>query len=230
MLRIIDARTGEPIDVRPGLVRVHVHVTGAGTSALRVLLVADVLARALEMAGMPVVTVAAPCAALQERAQALGIRPAEPDSPGPGRALHVVGTEHAAPEGARIEVAPAGGPAETADAPCSPSALRLALLWRPRGRPLALDPVALSEARDTLGRWRAAVAGWATHPSRPVPEDVRQELRAAWENDLDVPAVLRVLERVELDDGLPEGARFETYAYADRLLGLGLAREIGTLA
>ncbi|WP_257004109.1 hypothetical protein [Streptomyces sp. SA15] len=28
----------------------------------------------------------------------------------------------------------------------------------------------------------------------------------------------------------PEGARFETYAYADRLLGLELARDVGASA
>ncbi|MGW1160039.1 hypothetical protein ACWD5Q_15455 [Streptomyces sp. NPDC002513] len=227
MLRIIDARNGEPTDVRPGLVRVHAHVTGADTSALRVLLVADVLARALELGGTPVVTVAAPAAALRERADALGIRPAEPDAPGLGRALHVVGAESAAPDGVRIEVAPATGPADTA---APPSALRLALLTRPRRQPVVLDPAALSAAHDTLGRWRRAVAGWAIHPSRPIPERVRHALRAAWEDDLDVPAVLTVLGRVEGDDDLPEGARFETYAYADRLLGLDLAREIGASA
>ncbi|GAA3029028.1 hypothetical protein [Streptomyces glomeratus] len=227
MLRIIDARNGEPTDVRPGLVRVHAHVTGADTSALRVLLVADVLARALELGGTPVVTVAAPSAALREHADALGIRPAEPDTPGLGRALHVVGVEDTAPDGVRIEVAPATGPAGTA---APPSALRLALLARPRRRPAVLDPAALTAAHDMLVRWRRAVAGWATHPSRPIPEQVRHELRTAWEDDLDVPAVLQVLERVEGDDELPEGARFETYAYADRLLGLDLAREIGARA
>ncbi|MEV7891807.1 hypothetical protein AB0P31_45335, partial [Streptomyces sp. NPDC088357] len=46
---------------------------------------------------------------------------------------------------------------------------------------------------------------------------------------LGVPGVLRVLHRVETSD-LPEGARFETYAYADRLLGLELTRDLGTFA
>jgi hypothetical protein len=64
-------------------------------------------------------------------------------------------------------------------------------------------------------------------PSRPVPEQVRDELRAAWEDDLDVPAVLEMLRRVESTGDMPDGARFETYAYADRLLGLDLTREIG---
>ncbi|WP_055491522.1 hypothetical protein [Streptomyces sp. TP-A0356] len=223
MLRIIDARTGEPTEIRPGLVRVHAHVAGADTSALRVLLVADVLARALELGGTPVVTVADPPTELRARADALGIRPAEPDAPGVGRALHVAPATGPA-DGVHIEVAPATGPADT-DAP--PSAVRLALLARPRRQPVDLDTTALTEAGDTLLRWRKAVAAWATHPSRPIPERVRQELRAAWEDDLDVPAVLEVLRCVESAKDIPDGACFETYAYADRLLGLDLTREIG---
>ncbi|MEV6741235.1 hypothetical protein AB0N14_31735 [Streptomyces sp. NPDC051104] len=225
MLRIIDARSGEPTDVRPGLVRVHAHPAGADSSALRVLLVADVLARALELGGTPVVTVGAPPAALRARADDLGIRPAEPDAPGIGQVLHVVGVRGAAPDGVRVEVAPATGPADTA---APPSALRLALLARPRRQPADLDTASLTEARDTLVRWRKAVAAWATRPSKPIPEQVRQELRTAWEDDLDVPAVLDVLRCVESADDVPDGARFETYAYADRLLGLDLTREIGT--
>ncbi|OSC53016.1 hypothetical protein B5181_38275, partial [Streptomyces sp. 4F] len=90
-----------------------------------------------------------------------------------------------------------------------------------------LDPAALDEARATLARWRRAVAAWARQPSRPVPGEVRDRLRAAWEDDVDAPGVLRVLRRVETDPGLPDGARFETYAYADRFLGLHLARDVG---
>lgn len=227
MLRIIDARTGEPTEIRPGLVRVHAHVAGTDTSALRVLLVADVLARALELGGTPVVTVGAPPAALRVRADDLGIRPTEPDAPGVGRALHVLGARDSAPAGVHLEVAPATGPA---DSGAPPSVVRLALLARPRREPADLGTAALTEARDTLLRWRKAVAAWATNPSKPIPEQVRQELRAAWEDDLDVPAVLAALRRVEGADDMPDGARFETYAYADRLLGLELTREIGAQA
>jgi hypothetical protein len=52
-------------------------------------------------------------------------------------------------------------------------------------------------------------------------------LRAAWEDDLDVPAALEVLRRLEEAEDVPPGARFESYAYADRLVGLELTREIG---
>ncbi|MGV9703745.1 hypothetical protein [Streptomyces sp. NPDC003483] len=285
MLRITDARTGETVDAvraRRGLTRVEAHVAGDDLSALRVLLVADVLARALELGGTPVVTVADPPAGLRALADALGIRRAEGERGGAGPALHVVGTtggtadgpvadgpaadgpaaggspsggppsegpapsdgplsEGPAPsdedpagrpavipglpdperDGVRVEVAPVSGTADHA-------LLRMILLATPRGHSLDLAAADLDGSRETLARWRRAVAGWATRPSRPVPEPVRQELRAAWEDDLDVPAVLAVLRRVEHAEDVPDGARFETYAYADRLLGLELTRDIGT--
>ncbi|MGW3498419.1 hypothetical protein [Streptomyces sp. NPDC001020] len=226
MLRITDARSGEIVDVRPGLTRVHAHVAGADTSDLRVLLVADVLARALELGRTPVVTVADAPAALRARADDLGIRRGEPEAPDVGRALHVIGSQGAAPEGVCVEVAPATGPADTAPS----AAMRLALLARPRRHPVDLGPAALTEAENALVHWRTAVAHWATRPSRPIPDRVRNDLRAAWEDDLDVPAVLEVLRRVENADDVPDGARFETYAYADRLLGLDLARDVGAWA
>ncbi|WP_371597061.1 hypothetical protein [Streptomyces sp. NBC_00564] len=226
MLRITDVRTGEPTDAvraRRALARVRVHVPTADASALRVLLVADVLARALEIGGTPAVTAADPPEELRVRADALGIRRAEAGTAGAGPALHVLVQGDTAPEDdIRIEVAPVTG---TAD----PALLRMILLATPRREPVDLATADLEGARETLARWRKAVATWATRPSKPVPEAVRQELRAAWEDDLDVPAVLEVLRRVESDEGIPDGARFETYAYADRLLGLELTRDIGSV-
>ncbi|MER7677553.1 hypothetical protein ABT031_13280, partial [Streptomyces sp. NPDC096934] len=108
MLRITDARTGETVDAvraRRGLTRVEAHVAGDDLSALRVLLVADVLARALELGGTPVVTVADPPAGLRALADALGIRRAEGERGGTGPALHVVGTT-----GGTADGPVAGGP------------------------------------------------------------------------------------------------------------------------
>ncbi|MER7565040.1 hypothetical protein ABTZ93_19040 [Streptomyces sp. NPDC097941] len=238
MLRITDARTGRPVDAVParrGLTRVEAHVPGHDASALRILLVADLLVRALEIGGTPVwalLTGDRGQAELQAGAAALGIRPFEDRRDvGPGwgesQAVHVVGEGGAAPDGVRIAVAPV----ETPDVPhgADPAEVRLALLTPPRSTPARLDEAALSEARGILLRWRRAVAAWARHPSRPVPDEVRGRLRTAWEDDLDVPEVLRVLRWVE-ESELPEGARFETYAYADRLLGLELTRDLGSPA
>ncbi|GGX72817.1 hypothetical protein GCM10010510_16840 [Streptomyces anandii JCM 4720] len=348
MLRIIDARTGEPADPAParrGLTRVEAHASGYDASGLRVLLVADLLVRALELGGTPVwslLTGDREQAELRAGAEALGIRPFE-DSRDLGAALGeaqvvqvaamseaarratdgVPGTgggsgsgregdgdgEGAASDGRKagggdsasrggpggdvlVAVAPveatvtftptstdtdtdtdadqatradagdgAGAPAGAGDSPGAsadaadaagggsavsggvghgpaadagaraaaedPAVWRLVLLGRRHGQPLRIDERALREARRTLTEWRRAVAGWARRPSRPIPDDVRGRLRGAWEDDLDVPAVLRVLEWVATRPDLADGARFETYAYADRLLGLDLTRDLG---
>lgn len=237
VLRIIDARTGEPVaaaPVRRGPTRVEAHAPGHDTGALRVLLVTDLLVRALELDGTPVralLTGEGDRTALRAAATALGIHPLEdgPDStawPHERQVLHVTAQGAPAPDGIHVAVAPVTG-----EAPADPTVLRLALLARPRPAPVRLDAAALGEAHDTLVRWRQAVADWARRPSRPVPDEVRTRLRTAWEDDLDMPEVLRVLRSVaEAGPELPDGARFETYAYADRLLGLELTRDVGATA
>ncbi|MCH0562543.1 MULTISPECIES: hypothetical protein [unclassified Streptomyces] len=240
MLRIIDDRTGEPVEaapVRRGLTRIEAHAPGYDPTALRVLLVTDLLVRALELGGTPVwALLDAPRqqAELRAGAAALGMRPLE-DSRDVAAGLGEAQVVHVAPQGAGIadgvllavgpvEVEP-GEPVTDAD----PAAVRLALLGAPRTAAVRLDPAVLAAAGDTLARRRHAVADWARRPSRPVPDAVRARLRAAWENDLDIPAVLRVLHDVaQAPPGeLPDGARFETYVHADRLLGLDLARDVG---
>ncbi|MEU5088630.1 hypothetical protein [Streptomyces sp. NPDC021356] len=243
MLRIIDARTGEPVEAAParrGLTRIEAHVSGFDAFGLRVLVVADLLVRALELGGTPVwalLTGDREQAELRAGAAALGIRPFE-DSRGLGAALGEAQVVRVGPEGGGAGDE-AGGGVRMAVAPVDttlpvtpgldrdPAAWRLALLGHPRTRRVQLDADALDEARRTLARWRRAVAGWAERPSRPIPGDVRARLRAAWEDDLDVPGALRVLEGVETRPDLTDGARFETYAYADRLLGLDLTRDVG---
>ncbi|MFI7412798.1 hypothetical protein ACIBU0_29405 [Streptomyces sp. NPDC049627] len=239
VLRIIDARTGEPVDAAParrGLTRIEAHTEGFDVTALRILLVADLLVRALELGGTPVWALLdeeRQQAELRAGAAALGIRPFEDGQDaasglGEAQVLHVVRERGAEPDGVRVAVAPvhAEAPPEEAD----PAALRLVLLSHRRSEPVRLDSAALADAHDTLVRWRGAVASWAQRPSRPIPDEVRAELRTAWEDDLDVPGVLRVLRSVESAPDLPDGARFETYAYADRLLGLDLTRDLGTPA
>ncbi|MCT7355108.1 hypothetical protein N4P33_23570 [Streptomyces sp. 15-116A] len=243
VLRITDARTGELVNAAParrGLTRVEARTRGFDPTDLRVLLVADLLVRALELGGTPVWAMLSgerELAELRAAGAALGVRPFEDERDagtglGEAQVLHVVASDDStAPEGVRVAVAPVHGegppgPPDGTD----PTALRLALLAHPRATRVRLDPESLGAAADTLAAWRRAVAAWAQHPSRPIPDSVRAELRTAWENDLDAPGVLRVLREVASDPGIPDGARFETYAYADRLLGVDLTRDLGTPA
>ena len=55
---------------------------------------------------------------------------------------------------------------------------------------------------------------------------IAETARAAFD-DLDTVSALALLRRLESDASLPAGARFETFAFADRILGLDLARDIG---
>jgi len=48
----------------------------------------------------------------------------------------------------------------------------------------------------------------------------------AFSDDLDTPRALQVLRAFEKSDAGP-GSKFETFAWADRLLGLDLARLVG---
>ncbi|MEU3339848.1 hypothetical protein ACWCQ1_29755 [Streptomyces sp. NPDC002144] len=239
VLRITDARTRQSVEAAParrGLTRIEAHVPSFDTGALRVLLVADLLVRALELGGTPawgVLTGEREQSELRAGSAALGVRPFEDrrdvgSGLGEGQVVHVVAEGGASPEGLRVVVAPVDpeepGVTEGAD----PTALRLALISRRHGEPVRLDRAALADAHATLVRWRHAVAAWARQPSRPVPDEARTRLRTAWEDDLDIPAVLRALTWVETSADLPEGARFETYAYADRLLGLELTRDLGS--
>ncbi|WP_190015004.1 hypothetical protein [Streptomyces lucensis] len=284
MLRILDARTGDPVAAAParrGLTRVEAHAHGLDLTALRVLLTADLLVRALELGGTPVwTTLDAPHrnAELRAAAATLSIRPFEDGRDlasglGEAQAIHIVAQEggRVPAEGPVMAVAPArwtrarSGPSPSGDAPgpssdpgsvqeteppsgaflapppddpvsppaaplADPAALRLALLSVPRGAPVRLDRAVLDGAAQRLARWRGAAAGWARQPSRPVPGEVRARLRDAWEDDLDLPAVLEVLRDVESDRHLPDGARFETFVYADRLLALDLSSALGSPA
>ena len=211
--------------------RVEAHAPVADATALRVLLVTDLPVRALALDGTPAwasLTGAPDPERLRAQAAALGVRPFEDGAAGsgPGTVLtvHVTGEGGTAPDGATVAVAavhPDGPGREDPDAP------RLALLERHHHARVELDEAVLATARDTLAHRRTAVSRWARQPSSPVPAGVRERLRAAREDDLDAPEVLRILCGVESEPDLPDGARFEICACADRFPGLQPTRDIG---
>jgi cysteinyl-tRNA synthetase len=108
-----------------------------------------------------------------------------------------------------------------------PLALRLAFLEHHYRQQMNLTWDTLGAADRALRRWRELVAEWASSSSKPMCAEVTSEIAAAFDGDLDTPAALRTLRTLELDPEIPPGSKFETFAHADQLLGLDLARDIG---
>jgi cysteinyl-tRNA synthetase len=108
-----------------------------------------------------------------------------------------------------------------------PLALRLAFLSSRYRQQANLSWDAIAGAAKTLERWRTAVASWAESPSAAIAQAWADEVLEAFEDDLDTPRALQVLRRLEKATDVPDGAKFETFAWADRLLGLDLARLVG---
>ncbi|MCX4844530.1 hypothetical protein [Streptomyces sp. NBC_00893] len=228
--------------------------TGIGPLHLRVPLIGDVLARTAELNGLQVVTVLTTPELTPDRARALdrvmavlGIHPpavigphrpeaalggpadvhvtadgTDPDDTG-GGALIEVGQVTTAPPAKDVPAPGIPDPSDTAD----PLAVRLLLLGRPYGTPVTVTGAALAGARRTLRDWRRSVADWAQEPSRPIPADLLRQSHTALAEDLDVTAVLTLLADVAERPDVPPGAKFETFAHLDRVLGLDLARDVG---
>ncbi|HEY9241081.1 MAG TPA: cysteine--tRNA ligase [Streptosporangiaceae bacterium] len=108
-----------------------------------------------------------------------------------------------------------------------PLALRLAYTEHRYRQQMNLTWSTLEAADATVRRWRQRVAEWANSPSKPMCAQYVADFLAAFDDDLNTPAALRVLRALEKDSEIPPGAKFETFAYADQLLGLDLARDIG---
>ena len=250
MLRLWDARTGSYAVLATSSVplRVCVHGPAGGTWSglgdLRVLLVADVLTRIAELQGLQAVTVLAADsplpAGLDEDLSALGIhQPAVLASRGDAGALlggsaHVHVATGAARSGEAGDAVLIGvGPVEDLTQRAAGGnlgdllALRLVLLSCPYRQPVTLTQAALADAAKLVGRWRRRVAEWASQPSRPVPAEAAATIRDAFDDDLNTVAALDLLHSVESRPDIPAGAKFETFLFVDRVLGLELPREIG---
>ena len=245
-----DARTGSyaVLARSPVPLRVCVHGPAGGTWSglgdVRALLVADVLTRIAGLEGMQTVTVLAADSPLPEGLgedlSALGI----------GRPAVLAGCEDAAallggpaqvhvardapePGEAGDAVVIGVGPVENLTQPAADAnrgdllALRLALLSCPYRQPVTLTQDALAVAAGSAGRWRRRVAEWASQPSRPIPADAATAIRDAFDDDLNTVAGLDLLHSMESRPDIPAGAKFETFLFVDRVLGLELPREIG---
>ena len=226
-----------------------------GTSAvagLRVPLVVDLPAPTAELGNPQVLTAlvsddpSGPTSALECAAGALGIHPlAARAGRGDTRALlggpvdvHMVVHGAAADDrqtGLVVSVGDArmrrtGDRGEETGDPLAghghdPLAVQLALMSFPIGQPADLTDSVLTGAHQTAGDWRRRVARWAERPSAGTGAPA-QTVRGAVD-DLDTASAIALLRGLADDDGVPEGAEFETFLYVDRVLGLDLARDIG---
>jgi hypothetical protein len=109
-----------------------------------------------------------------------------------------------------------------------PLAIRFALLSCPLQEPAGLSEGTLTSARETLGQWRSQVARWAESPSRPIPEQVMAAYRTAF-GAADTAAVVTMLHTMAAEDAAAPGGEFESFLYADRVLGLDLPASIGRI-
>jgi hypothetical protein len=107
-----------------------------------------------------------------------------------------------------------------------PLSVRLMLMARGYGAAAGYG-TDLDGAAKTLERWRELVARWARSPSGPPSRRYGAAVTAALAADLDTAAALREIAALADDPGEPDGVKFETFAAADMLLGLDLARDVG---
>jgi hypothetical protein len=238
------------VDVRPahpGEFRVLVAARSAGAGQLRGYLAADLLRRYSERTGLTptVIDLSPDCGAgLRAACDQLNIHPpghtmAEPFGAGQlagqfpdglREPLFDVGVRVGGEAAGRVveglaghwlDVAPDGKRVELGE---EPLAVRMNLMRQGYGGELAGDP---SQRDGELARWRGLVAGWARSPSGAISRRHADAITAAFGDGLDTPAALRELATLADDASVPDGVKFETFAAADRLFGLDLARDVG---
>lgn len=249
MLSLFDPGTGRAEPLTPahrGELRILSRGGPPGLAGLCELLLPDLIRRTAEWHRLRVASAWAENGAwagngsgtaFRQAASALNLRPPDTDDLGPAADV-CTGEGGPATAGCRARSGPVTFPADlggTGPDPLAgldgrgldPLALRLVLLGRRYRDPLTVTWPALAAAGAELASWRGLVAGWANLPSRPMSAAHRGRIAAAFDDDLDTPAALAVLRDLAADPAVPPGARFETFADADRLFGLDLVRDVG---
>jgi hypothetical protein len=240
-MRLYDIRRGQVTDVetaRARLLRLSVAAPPAGQQAslsdLRTFVVGDLIRRNAERRKLVIQAGQEPGGAAD--GAALGLRPAEEPRLDGRIDVQVGGPDPA--DRARLWTAPApvrfsaseDGAVRLADLTArglDPLALRLAFLEQPYRDELDLTWPVLTGADQALRAMRRQVADWATHPSFPISAPHAAEVTAAFDSDLFTPGALVTLRALAASPQLPPGAKFETFAHLDSLLGLDLASQIG---
>jgi hypothetical protein len=250
MLRLRDARTKELTDVLPaGQRQLRVLVApGPGLRTLgsvRAYLAADLLRRAAERSRLlPLVSDLLPpgadpagtdVAALRAACDALNVHPPRDTLAAEAPGLPEVPTfDVGVAVGDRAEVTAMARlwiqvAVDDTSVTLGDEALpvRLILIGNRYDAAVTAGQDEVSAATRDLDRWRRLVAEWARFPSGAMARPYADAVRDALATDLDTPAALSALAALVTDQDVQVGVKFETFAAADMLLGLDLARDIG---
>lgn len=207
MLGLPELRAGQPF---------RVHVCGGG---VRALVLADAVRRQATVAHDLRVFVTSTFA--EPDAAELNVHPVEVVDDVADASLFV-GCRRDSRPSLEVGALSLGSGAETAD----PLALRFVLLDAEHARRVEVDADVIRSADETITRWRGAVAAWAHAAGAPMSQPHVRRIVAALD-DLSTSLALQALHELESDPAVAPGAKFETFAYVDRLLGLDLARGVG---
>jgi hypothetical protein len=247
MLTLRDPLAGTrlPIAVAPGEVLAVAVVMPARSDPLtgmRVLITADLVCRVLEdihSAQALLAVISEDRAVVQELlAGDLMVRPAAvvaatvPEAHADlGTALDLLVTAAGGDEQscASLAVTMPVGPvtATTAWADVDPVTLRFAMLCTDYAVPLELSNAVVQRCEAALGRWRQRLDEWSRHPSHPITAEWRSGAVAAVDDDLDVARLTAMMVELEDAKGVEPGAKFEAFAFVDRVLAVDLTRELG---
>ena len=108
-----------------------------------------------------------------------------------------------------------------------PLALRLSYLESRYRTQLDLSWAAIAAAHKTITRWRLQLTTWR-NPEVVMTEETGQVIEqglALLQEDLNSPALIQLLRKIEKDDALPLGQRAILFDYFDQFLGLDLTRQ-----
>ena len=157
---------------------------------------------------------------------ALNVHPADATA-GPPDPLDVAVAQGDEPAGSPAHLIRPGTARAVEANGLDPLALRMALLQWPYQVHADLTPDGLKAADEELRHWRSLVQHWALSPSKPMCAQYTGDFLGALDDDLDTPAALATLSALAADPEIPDGSKFEAFAYFDRFLGLDLARDVG---
>lgn len=142
--------------------------------------------------------------------------------------ITVAGPEDApAPSAPAVEVAPVRTAVPLSGT--EPATTRFALAAVNHEHQLTMTASLLERSQVVLDRWRGRVAQWSRQPSRPIPPAWRSAVIAAFDHGLDVARVVALMTELENREDLESGAKFEAFAYVDRVLAVDLVRDLSRL-